>query len=240
MSRVAKRFSVDCIRVGRLALSAAESHHARAVMRLELGHDVEVFDAAGRSATARIVSLMPQVEVEVRAIFQAATRRLQVTVASAIPKGARADWLVEKLSEIGAARFIPLQTARSVVHPQGASKTQRWQRLAAEAAKQSRRNGTMEIAPLTPLAELLSHSKAGAAWHLSTAAQAKPLAKALAETGDGDELLLLIGPEGGWSEDEESLLRSRGSVAVALTQSILRIETAGLVAAGAVLSVCRE
>jgi len=239
MARAAKRFSVECVHAGRLALSDAESHHARVVMRLQPGDVVEVFDPEGRSAEAAILATDPRVEVDVQTIRYAAERRLHLTVASAIPKGARADWLVEKLSEIGVECLVPLQTARSVVHPEGASKTQRWERLAAEATKQSRRTGSLEISPLSSLKDLLGRPRP-ATWHLSTVPGSLPLAVAVAQLADAHGLLLLIGPEGGWSEEEELLLRGAGSVAVALTESILRVETAGLVAAGALLSLCRD
>ena len=85
-----------------------------------------------------------------------AAREFTWTVASAVPKGPRADWMVEKLSELGATAFVPLQTARSVAMPSGSGKLDRWSRLAAEAAKQCGRPGVMRIEPLTPVADVIS------------------------------------------------------------------------------------
>lgn len=239
IASVAKRFHVEQVRVGRQILVAEESRHAHTVMRLRAGDAVEVFDAAGAWAAAAIVASSPEaVEVEVAEVQAAPAEALKLSVASAVPKGQRADWLVEKLAEVGVDEFVPLQTARSVVHPEGAGKLQRWERLAAEAAKQSRRIGSMLIRPLTPLSGFLNATPRPL-WHFSTAGRAAGLAMALAAAGSPGQLALLIGPEGGWSAEEEAQLEARGSQAVALTASILRIETAGIVAAGAVRSFFR-
>src|SRR5205085_9207719 len=104
-------------------------HHVRDVLRLGNGQIVEVFDDDGRTASAvLIVSADDQVAVRVEQFHQP-PKGFQWTVAAAIPKGERADWMVEKLSELGTARFIPLIAERSVVVPQGRNKHQRWMRI---------------------------------------------------------------------------------------------------------------
>ena len=90
--------------------------------------------------------------------------------------------MVEKLSELGAAAFIPLITARSVVHPEGRGKRDRWQRLATESAKQSRRVGVMRIEELTKLEDALA-AAAGAGWYLSPGDDAVGVSEAVAEHG---------------------------------------------------------
>lgn len=234
---VARRFPVAVLSVGVMQLDAAESHHARDVMRLGIGDEVELFDSQGQTASGKIVQVEPAVGVQITAVAPPPARA-QVIVASAVPKGNRADWMIEKLAEIGVTRFIPLQTARSVVHPEGAGKLDRWERLASEAAKQSHRTGNLEISALTALPALVRDVQArnAPAWFLTTRPPAESFATAVVALRADRPAYLLIGPEGGWTDQEEDAFRAAGFTAVALTPSILRIETAALVAAGAVAS----
>src|SRR5439155_11117754 len=124
---------VEQVRTGEIALNAAEAHHLRDVLRLPVGTVVEVFDDSGHVAGAAIShSDERHVRVVVQALHEAAVTPA-LTVAAAVPKGERADWMVEKLSELGVDRFIPLVTARSVVLPAGKNKTSRWTRIAVES-----------------------------------------------------------------------------------------------------------
>ena len=223
--------------VGILHLDAAESHHARDVMRLGLGDSVELFDSEGQTAVGPVVQVEPTVAVEITVIAPP-PMRARIIVASAVPKGNRADWMIEKLAEIGVSRFIPLQTARSIVHPEGIGKLPRWQRLASAAAKQSHRSGTLEISPLTALPVLVRERQAQNAvrWFLTTHRPSQVFSDAVQKLQTGHAVCLLIGPEGGWTDEEEDAFRAADFTAVALTPSILRIETAALIAAGAVAS----
>jgi 16S rRNA (uracil1498-N3)-methyltransferase len=142
--------------------------------------------------------------------------------------------MIEKLSELGVAEFIPLITQRSVVHPEGKGKLGRWERLAAEAAKQSRRSGVMRIASLTPLPDLLASPSAGTTIvPLSTAHDAKPFSSILRPPS----ILVLVGPEGGWSDDELNLFKHRHLTPITLGATILRVETAAIAAAAAVAAL---
>jgi len=144
---VARRIHVPVLAVGETRLDEAQAHHARDVLRLTQGAEVEVFDDEGRAACGTLLIAPGAVAVRVEHLDEAsAGSSVRLTVASAVPKGERADWMVEKLSELGVAAFVPLATARSVVLPEGRNKRQRWARIATEAAKQSRRAGVMQIA----------------------------------------------------------------------------------------------
>lgn len=222
------------LHVGRVALPGDQAHHARDVLRLDVGDAVELFTAAGRTAAGVIVeATAAAVIVEVRDLRDAAAG-LALTIASAVPKGARGDWMIEKLSELGVARFVPLITARSVVHPEGRSKIERWQRLAAESAKQSHRTGVMQIEPLTALKEVLEHRSATTGF-LSTAAGALPLSSILHPPTP--PLALLVGPEGGWSPEEIARFAERHLTPITLGGTILRVETAAIAAAAVVAAL---
>jgi 16S rRNA (uracil1498-N3)-methyltransferase len=230
-----RRVRVQHVTTGHLSLDPEEAHHLRDVLRMSQGEAVEVFDAEGRSAQGAITTVDARsVTVVVTGdIRQPAAKSLRWTVASAVPKGNRVDWMIEKLSELGTDRFVPLATRRSVVHPEGKGKRERWMRIAAEAAKQSRRVGVMRIEELVELKTFLQ-SMQGAGWYFSTEDGAvAPAAVPLT----GDPLNLLIGPEGGWTEEETRQLRDAGLTPVSLGATILRIETAAVAAAAVVAAV---
>lgn len=223
-----RRVHVPIVRPGTLPLDAAQSHHLRDVLRIEPGEAVEVFDNSGRKATAAVVGTHPVVELKVDQIATAAAD-FHLTIAAAVPKGDRADWMIEKLCELGVGTFIPLRTARSVVHPEGKGKTDRWDRIAVEAAKQSHRDGVLTINPLTDVRTLLPTIEQGTGYFCSTIAGANPLHSSFIIQHSS---FLIIGPEGGWTADEEAAFVNAGLTPVTLGRTILRIETAAVLAAG--------
>jgi RsmE family RNA methyltransferase len=174
---VPRRIHTSQVRAGELTVSDREAHHARDVLRLSTGEPVELFDDAGTVARGTIVACDARsvvVRVEEVAAEEATPAAIRLTLAAAVPKGDRADWMIEKLSELGVERFIPLATARSVVLPEGRNKRDRWTRIATEAAKQSQRRGVMRIDELTKLDVALGEAfDAGARWVLSTTGEAQ-------------------------------------------------------------------
>ena len=242
---MARRLHVPLVQRGRIILDEREAHHVRDVLRLRERDPVEVFDDAGGVAGAVIARCdADAVEVLIADVPArgGASAKPPIVIASALPKGDRADWMVEKLSELGVDRFIPLAAARSVVLPGGRNKSDRWKRIATEAAKQSRRAGVMRIDELTPVERLISLDPAStAAFVLSTSADAQPLVSSVhAAVGDDErELLLLIGPEGGWTDAELARFGEARLTPVKLTATILRVETAA-VAAAAIVAAARD
>lgn len=234
---MARRIHIPQLSVGDILLDPIEAHHIRDVLRMQNGAAVEVFDDAGAVAQAVLLHLGPrETAVRISHIEPAAdSRALQWTVASAVPKGERADWMVEKLSELGAAAFIPLAAARSVVLPQGQGKRERWMRIATESAKQSRRAGVMRIEELTSLADAIKNIK-GHGWFFATEIPGIPIAQALVAARKLPSLTMFIGPEGGWKSDEIAAFSSAGLTAVRLGRTILRIETAAIAAAAVISS----
>jgi 16S rRNA (uracil1498-N3)-methyltransferase len=231
---VARRIHVPHLHTGDVALEPAQAHHARDVLRLGVGDAVELFDAAGAIADGVIARCTPDhVVVAVAVVRPVVAAACRWTIASAIPKAARGDWMIEKLSELGTSAFIPLITTRSVVVPEGKNKLERWERLATEAARQSRGAGVMRIAPPMPLAKAISITPRGAGWFCSTGAGTTSIANTLA-VGIPSELTIFIGPEGGWTEPEIAAFDAAGLPAVSLGSTVLRIETAALAAAAIV------
>lgn len=225
-----RRVLVEHLVAGPNRLDPQQAHHVRAVLRLDVGDRVELFDRSGTVAPGTIVAIAPEVLVEAIDLRRDAPAGT-VTIASAVPKGERADWLVEKLSELGVTRFIPMQCERSVVIPSGTSKAQRWRRIAEESAKQSRRVGVMEVDPLRTFDDCMTLT-----------ADRRFIADASGDsslprdpTSGGSSSICLVGPEGGFTAAELERSAAAGFRAVRLTATVLRVETAAIVAAAAIL-----
>jgi 16S rRNA (uracil1498-N3)-methyltransferase len=234
--RVLRRVHTPRLTQGQIALDKTNAHHVRDVLRLKSQDRLELFDDSGATARGIIIRCDPRmVLVEVSDIAQAPDSP-ELIIASAIPKGERADWMVEKLSELGVSRFIPLITARSVVSAAGKNKHHRWVRISTESAKQSRRVGVMQISEPIAVKSFVTNVESKAAY-LSTDPTAMPLMRV---TGDNRcSLALFIGPEGGWTDEEISLLDSLNLTPARLTATILRVETAAVTAA-AIAAVHRD
>ncbi|HEX8521957.1 MAG TPA: RsmE family RNA methyltransferase [Tepidisphaeraceae bacterium] len=221
-----RRVHVTKLEQGDIILDAVQAHHVRDVLRLESGDQVEAFDGAGSTAAATLAVCDPQRVVLRVGRIEHNQPSVELTIASALPKGERADWMIEKLSELGVTRFTPLRTARSVVHPEGKNKFDRWTRIATESAKQSHRPGVMIIDSLTKLESLLA--SASSAVYLSPQSDDSLLDHAQRATR---HLILIIGPEGGWTNEELALFESKNVLPARMTRTVLRIETAAITAA---------
>jgi 16S rRNA (uracil1498-N3)-methyltransferase len=222
--------------LGEVQLPPEQSHHLRDVLRLTEGDEIQAFDESGQIAHGIIGNVSRQsVTLKIEKIEPAARPKLRLTVASALPKGPRADWMVEKLSEIGADCFVPLIANRSAVLFCGEGKLGRWNRLAAAAAEQSGRAGVMRIEPATPLLSILQRTAGAPRYYLSTSSQKPRSLVEMTHQLQGD-LILFIGPEGGWTGGEIGEFEKAAVEPARLTQAILRIETAAVVSAAIALS----
>ena len=202
---------------GEISLDDATEHHLRRVLRLRAGEVVSATDGAGRWRLAVVVvdgsslRLAPDGAVQVEAVPSA-----PLTIAVAMPKGDRLDWLVQKSTELGVDRLLLLHADRSVVRwkpDRAATQRERLQRISDEACRQSRR-----------VRRVVIDGPVDAAMVLGDFVVAEPGGRPL---GPGDRSVA-IGPEGGWSPDELELAADR----VSLGPNILRTETA-VVAASA-------
>lgn len=221
------------LNTGMVHLDEAQSRHVRDVMRLRAGDVVELFDATGKSANARIVATSPGVQLLVEELSEAVHRPMSLTIGAATPKGARADWMVEKLSELDVAKLVLLESDRTVVHPES-GKLARWERIASESAKQCRRSDVMKIVPPMGAAQFCA-SAAGEKWCLSTEGPTTSVRDRLLALSMG-ALSAVIGPEGGWTPRELATFGESGFKTVALTSTILRIETAAIAVASSVMA----
>lgn len=222
---MSNRFYVaESLQRGPMSITGPEAHHIAQVLRLKAGDEIVLFNGDGHEYPARLEQVKKShLEVEVldeRTISKEAVR--EITVACPLPKGDRATFLIEKLTELGVAHYVPLRTARSVVHP-GGGKLEKLDRQVIEASKQCGRNVLMTIEPMMEWDDLVQQSFVGVRWIADATGTAAP---ALAK----QPILLALGPEGGWTSEELSQARQHQWQVVALGKSILRIETAAIAA----------
>lgn len=213
---------------GFIALSAEEGHHAR-VVRLHNGEDVEIFDGRGASCRARFEP-GPAGPARVRIVERLPDRfrepRLLVSLAVAALKKDRFDWLVEKATELGVARITAFSAERAVAEP-SARRRERWQQIAAGAAKQCGRSVVPVVDEAEDLAAVILR-RPGAAALLHESGPHAPLAQVLA--ADAADVLLMIGPEGGFTNAELQQARAARIPIASLGERTLRAETAAIAA----------
>ena len=218
-------------------LSAPHRHYLINVLRLTPPATVEVFDGKGRFATAQLVfDNRGGVGLEIGAIQPQKQTNHQLSIAMAIPKGERADWVVEKLTEIGVYRIVWIECERSIVNLKpNSSKYSRWLRIAEAAAKQC---GRTDIPIIEAVREFSEVTLQLADLKFICLPNSQPLFPHLTSLASPQPLnsLCLIGPEGDFSQKEIALALQHEFLKVGLTCDTLRVETAAMVAAGLLLS----
>jgi 16S rRNA (uracil1498-N3)-methyltransferase len=217
---------------GRAPLAAGEVHYLRDVLRLAPGDEVEVFDGEGGAYPARLAPGLDALLVGPRR--DAAPPAARVDLAFALAKGEKNDLVVQKATELGAARLLPFAAARSIVKldaERGAERARRWARIAAEAARQCGRADVPAVAAPAPLPAVLAGAPTGFRL-LAFQPGGIALAEALDPAAPGH--LLVTGPEGGLSEEELTACVMAGARVASLGPRVLRAETAAVVAVGLV------
>ncbi|MBV8151412.1 MAG: RNA methyltransferase [Candidatus Eremiobacteraeota bacterium] len=159
---------------------------------------------------------------------------MRITLAQAIPKGQKMDVIVEKATELGVARVWPLRSSRAIAEA-SAHKVARWRKIAESAAAQSGRTVVPAVDETLDFAALCERMQTFDATLFAWELDATPLRTALEATRSAASLLLVIGPEGGFSHDEAAAAVAAGAQPVSLGRRILRTETAALVALAALL-----
>ena len=223
----------------RLVLSPEETRHLK-VRRVAQGDEVRLFDGAGHEASARLMESTGRgAVVEVLAVLDAPPDVAPlVTVASAIPKGRRMADLVRACTEVGASRIVPVVAARSVVRPETGERRERWVKIAREAAKQSRRGHVPEVAPVSRFEDVVALAAQHDVGLVADAAAEMPLRDALEGKPGVSRALVLVGPEGGFTEAELDAARSRGLLTVRLPVPVMRVETAAPVLVASIILAC--
>ena len=243
-----RRWIADEVHGNTAALVGEHALHLTRVLRAEVGQEFDI--ATGDAVRHGKITSISGDRVEF-ALGEAQIIRPApcVTLVLSIFKFDRMEWAIEKCTEIGVARIIPVIARRTDVHLASAAlkRHERWQRIALQAAEQSRRPAPPEIAAPVKLKDLGS---AGVSPASQPEAGATACRIVLAESeddrllrdalqADSRETVLAIGPEGGWADDELQWFRESGWVPASLGKTILRAETAAIVAAALAVDAMR-
>jgi 16S rRNA (uracil1498-N3)-methyltransferase len=230
---MSERFFVDAaVTTDHATLRGAEAHHLLHVMRAKIGDEVQLFDGSGSEFAARVEKL-GRSQVELRVLNREMIDRespIEFTLAVALPKGDRQNWLVEKAVELGATLLVPLNTQRSVAAA-SASALERLRRTVIEASKQCGRNRLLEIrSPQSWTDFVQSHHSSLPALRLVAHLSGAPLASVWtsANAKENQSVIAAVGPEGGFTEGELSAATAAGWIQVCLGPRTLRVETAAV------------
>lgn len=219
-----------------LLLEGSEAHHLLHVLRMRAGDEVLLFNGTGVEVEGTIEKTgRKDVEIRVtRRLERVEETQIPLVLATAVPKGDRFRWLVEKAAELGVTRLVPLITERSSVDP-GGNRLKKLQQTIVSAAKQSGQIRLMELAPVQQLSDFFNEiSQSGAQLLIADPQGAHWSDLNLLSTAPPAGIVILIGPEGGFSPEEVQAAQAAGAQAVKINAGILRIETAALLMAGLV------
>jgi 16S rRNA (uracil1498-N3)-methyltransferase len=216
-------------------LDAGQANYLGNVLRLKEGGEILVFDGRSGEWLARIAEVAKKrMRLEVERQTREAETIPDVWLAFAPVKRAQTDWLVEKATELGVARLIPVNTQRTIVER---VKLDRLESIAIEAAEQCGRTHLPEIDEPRSLSRLLDGREAGRTLYFADEGGGEPAASSF-KPGPA---LILTGPEGGFTDEERERVRSAAnSVPISLGPRILRAETAALAALSAFMAVAGD
>ncbi len=230
MRRRRVRIRDETLEVGRsIVVEPDVAHYLLHVLRCEVGQPLEVFDA-GRSFEGTLVSIDPATVALEGELEGREADALQLVLYQAIAKGDRFELVLQKATELGVSRIVPLETARTVVRvprQKVKAKLERWTRIVEGAARQSGRNDVPEVAEPVALSSAIAGDDAEIALFADFVEGAMSIADALQGRRPAS-VSLWVGPEGGFDAAESRALRE-SATAVALGPRVLRSETAGVV-----------
>lgn len=227
-----RRWIADEISGDHAALVGEHADHLARVLRAHVGQE---FDVSTGSAVrrARITAIGPE-----RVEFALGDEIMSVpapdvTLFLSIFKFDRMEWAIEKVTELGISRIVPLIARRTDAHLASAAekRAERWRRIVRQASEQSRRNAVPEIADPVKIRDMVS-AHTGLRILLAETEEQNRLPDVFA--GDASEIALAVGPEGGWTEEELGLFREAGWLFASLGSTILRAETAAIAAVAVV------
>lgn len=245
MSRRRFYATPDTINGSTINLSHEETHHLTRVLRLKSGSEVFVFDGCGneyRCSFLKVKENRARLDI-VDALSDEVDSSIHITLAHGIARGEKFDFIVQKATELGASNIVPLVTDHADVKlsdEKSEKRLERWRRISLEALKQCGRRRLVEISPPVTLKDFLNITQA----QNSGIADSNPsrallvfserggvsITAALSRSADKSSVTAMVGPEGGWSDEELMLLDERRAIAVTLGPRILRTETAAVVA----------
>jgi 16S rRNA (uracil1498-N3)-methyltransferase len=231
-----RRFIADEVSGDRAALVGEHANHLVRVLRARVGQDFDI--ATGATVRRGRISSVDDARVDFDLGEEIShTHLAEITLVLAVFKFDRMEWAIEKCTELGVSQIVPVIARRTDAHLAAASakRAERWQRIARQAAEQSRRATPPQIAAPIKLAEALNLPATLRIVLAESEQQALLRDVVKPQTAEG-EIVLAVGPEGGWTEGELQSFRQSGWISASLGNTILRAETAAMAATAIVVS----
>jgi 16S rRNA (uracil1498-N3)-methyltransferase len=237
-----RRWIADAVEGDRAFLIGTHAQHLARVLRARIGQEFDIATPAGvRRGTIQNIT-DERVEFELGESVGHADQQ-EITLLLAIFKFDRMEWAIEKCTELGVTKILPVVARRTDSHLASAAerRVERWKRIVTQAAEQSRRAQPPDIALPMKLKDALSADATGAASLRIVLAESEEqltLVDAVGSTS-AEALTLAVGPEGGWTDEELNIFRDAGWLSASLGQTILRAETAAIAATAIVMALRR-
>lgn len=223
-----QRYFSKKIENNRFTLTEEDTYHITKVMRMVKDDKIEVVYQEN-TYICKIVSLSPLVEAEiVEEIKNNQELKTQVTIVQSLVKEQKMDYILQKTSELGVDKIIPYCASRSVIkiNEKKDKKVERWKSILKEAAEQSKRIKIPEIMNPINLSNLVKLSDYDIKFLCTVNESSQNLKKVLSNMVSGAKILFVIGPEGGFTPEEEKVMMENGFISISLGNSVLRTETA--------------
>jgi 16S rRNA (uracil1498-N3)-methyltransferase len=212
-------------------------HHLKDVLWLKINSEVLVFDDKGKEYIGCIKELLKNkiiLKIKEQRLFSNLEKGIKITIACAMPKKSKMDDIIDKLTQLGVAGIIPLETERVIVKLDKNKKVlrqRRWEKIALSASVQSQRNILPVIEPVRDIKEVLSQSSSYDLKLIPTLAGKRKTLKEVLGQSRPKDILVLIGPEGDFTAQEVELAKKAGFIPISLGDLVLRVETAAVAVA---------
>ncbi len=218
---------------GILRVEGDEVRHIRRVLRLRAGDDLIVFNGAGKEYEGTIIEEgSSSVGIRVKRVLSSLSESpLEIVLAQSLLKGEKMDYLIQKATELGVKRILPFFSSRTVPfleETRRSKRDQRWKRIAVEASKQCGRGAVPQIEPLQDFLELIQKVGQGFLRLILWEREGARLKEVLGKSGGKKKIFFIVGPEGGFTQEEIERARGEEFIPVHLGRRILRSETSSL------------
>ena len=227
----------DMIHGSLAVIDNEEARHIKNVLRMKKGDELVLCDGEGNFHEAVIAKLDEKsVEAEIIRSYTAETEpKIKITLYQGVPKNPKLETIVQKATEVGVVRVVPVDTVRAVAKIDKEAKIDRLRKIAKEAAKQSKRAIVPEVSSVRSFKDAIDEASEADIKIIAYENEKEVSVKETLQKADGTSVALIIGPEGGFEEKEIEYAKSMGITSVSLGKRILRTETAGLCVSAVIL-----